>query len=140
LTDRPIDQPAPDHFEVSAMLDGDGWVGRVFTSRERPRLSFEDAAWRDGRHSRTWIVDGIRCASFAEAEQALQRAPVLTPEEQAMLDELSDEWVAYADFYDDSSVISPKSHERRIELDYSLRSKGLLEWKDGKVRRRPQRP
>jgi hypothetical protein len=133
-----------DKFELTAMVDGqdeDGvdTVGRVFTSVQRPRFSFQDLATRTGEGSRTWLVDGIPRASFEEAEQALDVPPVLTPEEQGLLDELSDQWVLGQDFigYGDSLVILPKSREdRRSALADTLRSKGLIEWQDRKVRRR----
>ena len=137
-----------DNFKLTAMVDGEDAngediVGRVFTSVQRPRLSFQDLASRTGKASRTWVVDGIPRASFEEAEQALKTPPILTPDEQQLLDEFSDQWVLGQDFigYGDNLVILPETREgRRSALADSLTRKGLIEWQDRKVRRRQRSP
>jgi hypothetical protein len=126
-------------FEVAGLLDGEGCIGRVYVSVQRPRLKFEDMAWKDGRATKTWIVDGVRCASLEEAERMLQVPPELTPEEAALLAEVGTEWVPGSEFigYGDSLMILPGTREaRRSEISRSLDSKGLLEWENGNVRRR----
>lgn len=113
-----------------AHLDGPrgpkGWFGDVRVCIEHPRLSRFDKCHRATRKVELiWQVDGEACASLDEAVAKLNEPPVLTDSEKAALESVTDEW--------------QDLRRQGITADLlTLGYKGMIEWEDGKCRRRKQ--
>ena len=79
--------------QAAHLNGGPEWFGYLFRCIEEPRLSRLD---RYGRAERSvtskWLVDGDEVDGLPGAIEALKVAPVLTPEEQAALDLIDDEF------------------------------------------------
>lgn len=111
-----------------AHLDGPrgpkGWFGDVRQCIEHPRLSRFDKCHRATRKVEViWQVDWQPCASLEEAVAKLNEAPVLTDAEKAALERVTDDW---------QDLRKGGGINDLIMLGY----KGLIEWEDGKCRRR----
>lgn len=110
-----------------AHLDGprgkNGWFGDVKVCVQHPRLSRFDKCIRATRTVEViWQVDWQPCESFEAAVAKLNEPPVLTDSEKATLEHVTDEW-------------QDLRHRGMTDL-VMLGYKGIIEWEDGKCRKR----
>lgn len=103
---------------------GAKWFGYGYRCVEHSRLYRLDRYDRKTRKVESeWSVDGQKVAGLAEAVLRLNVPPSFTPEELIALREaVTDEW-------------SDRRTTLPFEIDYALRSKGAIEWANGKCRR-----
>lgn len=121
------------HLRFCAHLDGNDKRGRWFADVhevvEHPRLSRMAKAWRRGAAGgpaqvTTWWTDGTtEHPTLDAAVAALATPPTLTPDERAALDAVDDEW---------RDLRRPGITQHLLMLSH----KGVIEFKDGKCRRR----
>jgi hypothetical protein len=134
---KPAEAKPPDTMRMSALLDGEDGIGRIWTSAERPRLSLLHYARKNGDNTRAWRVDGEAVASLAAAEELLRTPPVLGAAEKEMLARIGGDWIARAEVAGDAMGILPDTPDaRRSDALDGLTRKGCIEWDMGRVRRR----
>lgn len=114
----------------AAHLDGprgtNGWFGNLLRCQQQPRLTRLDKCIRKTRTVEvSWHVDGRLQVSLEAAIEALNVPPEVTDEEAKVLGVLGDEFV------DMRQTIN-------LPVLMDLRDKGLVEFAEGKCRRRPQ--
>ena len=130
-----------DDFDLTAFVDhGDHGAGRVYTSVQRPRLAYLDLLAPTGELMREWRVDGAAVPSLEAAEAALGMAFVLSPDERLMLDRLGPDWMESNGLLGVTgleSILPDTPQSRRSAALSALTEKGLAEWRDRRVRRRP---
>ena len=128
-----------DDFILSAFVtNDDGGGGRIYTSLQRPRLTFVNEWSRQRGGVQTWMVDGVPVASQDEAEIALKKPPALSDAEREMLGRIRSAWIPrqhLVEEADDGAIGLEMPDHRRAALD-GLTRKGLLEWANGMCRRR----
>lgn len=66
------------------------WHGYGGRCDQEPRLSYIDRYYRNGSAQRDWQVDGMPCATMAEAWERLQTPPTFSAEELSVLSTLTD--------------------------------------------------
>ncbi len=117
------------HMREAAHYNG----GKVFFAYlhvcvEQPRLSRFDRYERKTRSvASTWRVDGEDKPSFAEAITALNTPPAFTKDELAFLATVPDEYEP------DNDIRSTMPRE----IERAVRSKGAVEWEEGRCRITP---
>jgi hypothetical protein len=106
-----------------------GWFGYMYECIQYPRLQRRVRYFRrDRSHDVTWYVDGAEVygvtpeTALAHATDLLNQPPTLTPEEQAVLDKVTGDFVDHRQEMDVTTLLM-------------LRSKGMIEFKEGKCRR-----
>lgn len=71
---------------------GPEWFGYGGRCDQEARLRYIDRSYRATRSTvRSWIVDGVECASADEASERLQKPPEFTDAELAVLATLTDD-------------------------------------------------
>jgi hypothetical protein len=117
------------HFPETAHGHGPGMFFTSYTCTEHPRLQVKDLSNRAARQTtRIYRVDGKDVADQAAAIAALNVPVVITPEEQAILDTIPTEFTD-----------APQGERGTlVEETFSLRCKGLVEWRNRQYRRRPE--
>lgn len=112
----------------TAHLDGPrgkgGWFGDMHTCVQFPRLQRMTKCIRADRSTHvTWWVDGVEVGVLTDAVAALNVPPVLTPDEEAALERVTDE-------PQDMRGLLP------FEIYLGLRNKGFIQSEAGKTWRR----
>lgn len=116
-------------------LNGGSWFGYIHQCVEYPRLSrFDRYVKKDRSVTSTWRVDGADVADLEAAVVALNLPPNVTLEERAALDLVPVEFTPARDV---RTLIGGENRQHAIEVMTLLDNKGLIEYQDGKVRRRP---
>jgi hypothetical protein len=117
------------HLDFSAHLDASGWFGEVHRCIEHPRLRRITRFSRRGRVAKfepvSWLVDGKPTADLDEAVARLNEPVALKPEEETALEKVTDEYVDLRKVLD-------------FRVRMSLADKGVIEFRDGKCRRRKE--